>query len=123
MSAFTKQQQAMLDDLDEKFVHAPFPHTWWMGFGYAGLKKCGARFILSDIWVEKRYRGRGIGDKMLKRMLKAADKAGVELFIYPLPFDAKPTQDSGMTKKQLLEWYLRRGFEKHSKVYYIRRLK
>jgi hypothetical protein len=91
-----------------------------MGFGYIGLRRVGSRFLVGDVWVEQRFRQRGEGRKMIRRILNLCDHHKVELFIFARPFDEG--SENRMSMQELRDWYYRIGFRPHSKLYHLRRV-
>ena len=63
----------------------------------------------SDVWevsrinVPARYRGQGIGSRLMDQLLEDADAEGVTLQLTINPY-------GGLTYEQLQDWYERRGF-------------
>jgi GNAT superfamily N-acetyltransferase len=62
---------------------------------------------LESVHVEPEFRGAGLGRRMLTRICKWADKAGIRLYLYVGPFDGSP-----MTISLTADWYRRFGFRR-----------
>lgn len=101
--------QKVFYDLDELYVRGPLGRSWWMGHGYVGLRIQNSRLLISDIWVEQRFRNAGHGGTMLKVILALADKRKVCLRIKAQPFD--PKSSSRRSKAHLYKWYSKHGFQ------------
>ena len=59
--------------------------------------------LITRINVPDRYRGNGIGSKLLQQILKDADQEGITLYLEILA-------SGGLTYIQLDAWYRRHGF-------------
>jgi len=94
--------------LDEEYVRAPINRGWWMGYGYVCLKINRHRLIISDIWVEARFRGNGAAGNMLRKVLSLTDASNIPVRAYPLSFDKVGKH---LSIPQLREWYGRFGFK------------
>jgi ribosomal protein S18 acetylase RimI-like enzyme len=78
-----------------------------------------AFWTITRINVPQKYRGqkqrgRGVGTKLLRRILADADAEGVELALEVSPSD-------GLDYVQLTAWYRRHGFRSTSFGYLVRR--
>lgn len=62
-------------------------------------------YLVTRISVPRESRGKGVGSKLLREILRDADEEGVVLTGWVSP-------SGGMTKKQLNDWYLREGYQK-----------
>lgn len=59
--------------------------------------------VISRINVPQSHRGKGLGTKILKEILKDADSERVKLVLEPLA-------SGGLNRDQLISWYRRNGF-------------
>ena len=72
-------------------------------------------FVIQAIVTDPQHRGKGLASDILRRMLSAADEAKLKLKLEPIPMDSfinKKKKEKGLTKKELINWYIRRGFIK-----------
>lgn len=58
------------------------------------------------IAVDEDKRNKGIGSVLLSELLKVSDKTG-----FPIELFATPIRNNKMTDEELIEWYLKRGFQ------------
>ena len=65
-----------------------------------------AEISLHRLWVSRTRSGDG--SRALRTLCGLADRHGVRISLQVRPFGAKPYP---MTRQQLLQWYLRHGFE------------
>src|SRR4051794_682856 len=72
--------------------------------GYAWCERTGDRLKVADLHVGDAYRRRGIGSELLRRVLRAADAAGI------LEVWGVVTADDLARWPGLLDWYRRHGF-------------
>ena len=63
--------------------------------------------------VPELYRGKGIGDKLLKEVCKDADRSKITLRLFVKSFGK-------LNQKQLESWYTKNGFNKIGNKYMIR---
>lgn len=63
--------------------------------------------LLANIHVPEKYRGLGVGTKLLKRIIQAADDDGRTLYLIP-------SSSGVMSDKELIAWYSRHGFEERN---------
>lgn len=70
-------------------------------------------WTITRINVPHEHRGKGLGTKLLRRILEDADKAFVILALEPSPSD-------GLNYDQLTAWYSRHGFELTQSGYMLR---
>lgn len=70
----------------------------------------GQGYIITRINVPEGERGKGIGNKLLKEILNAADEEGMNLFL-----EIKPSGE--MNYGDLEAWYCRNGFKKWNGMY------
>lgn len=70
----------------------------------ADLIKHPGGLLLSRINVPTAFRKRGYGNKLLQKVLIAADKDGTTLFLHV-------SSAGAMSDKQLASWYMRNGFK------------
>jgi GNAT superfamily N-acetyltransferase len=71
--------------------------------------------MIQRIKVPRGYRGQGIGSKLLKRVLEAADREFKTLYL------SVCTTDYGMSYDQLEAWYMRNGFIYKNGIIMVRR--
>lgn len=60
--------------------------------------------VLTRINVPSRYRGKGHGSDILKRVLADADATNTRIFL-------EPAASGGLDQDSLIEWYQRHGFK------------
>lgn len=70
-------------------------------------------FVIQSIVTDPEHRGKGKAKEMLKKVLAAADEAGLLLKLEPVPMkDFIKRGQKSMSKDQLRKWYGSFGFEK-----------
>jgi GNAT superfamily N-acetyltransferase len=71
-------------------------------------------YVIQAIITDPQHRGKGKASEILKRMLKAADEAGLLLKLEAVPMKSfiKRKQPK-LSQPQLIKWYSKHGFEKH----------
>lgn len=62
--------------------------------------------VVSMVWVDPAFRGRGIARRLMRQVLKDADEQRVTLYCQPVP-----SEDSPLNLECLTKWYSRLGFE------------
>lgn len=72
------------------------------------------KFLVTRVSVPREHRGKGIGTELLNKVIKDADKECATLLIEPQPY-----ADTTMTKKSLINYYKRFGFEYISEEDYM----
>ena len=61
-------------------------------------------YLVTRINVPTASRAKGFGSKLLREIIEDADREGTTLEIHPVP-------SGGMTRKELISWYRRHGFQ------------
>lgn len=70
-------------------------------------------YVIQAIITDPKHRNKGKARDMLKKVLDAADAAGLLLKLEPVPMkDFIHKKDPKLTHSQLTKWYYRHGFEK-----------
>lgn len=59
--------------------------------------------------VKREHRGQGVGGQLLDKVIALADKEGADILLMADPQDTHPT---ALGYTDLLEFYMRRGFER-----------
>lgn len=65
--------------------------------------------LVEDIFVEEKYRGRGVGGELLKMIIAEAKARGCYKLI----------ANSRYTRNEVHQWYLKNGFEDYGKEFKI----
>ena len=74
-------------------------------------------YIIQAIVTDPQHRSKGKASEILKRILKAADEAGLLLKLEAVPMkDFIKKKQLKLTSPQLIKWYSKHGFEKHPEV-------
>lgn len=74
-------------------------------------------YVIQAIVTDPQHRGKGLASEILKRMIQAADEAGLLLKLEPVPMkDFIKKKEKGLTHVQLKKWYAKHGFEKEPDV-------
>lgn len=120
MSAHTKilykprtPAHRMITDLDRAHVRCPVDNlrlpifgSWWFKHGYLQVRAIRADLVLiTNVWVDPRYRGGGAGRRMFQAVFKQADRHGVRVRTWAQAFDV-----GGLSTSDLWQWYYRLGF-------------
>jgi GNAT superfamily N-acetyltransferase len=70
-------------------------------------------YVIQAIVTDPEHRGKGKASDILRRMIKAADEAGLKLKLEPVPMkDFIKKKEKKLTQPQLQKWYSKHGFEK-----------
>ena len=71
-------------------------------------------YIIQAIVTDPQHRRKGKASEILKRILKAADEAGLLLKLEAVPMkDFIKQKTPKLSQPQLIKWYSKHGFEKH----------
>ena len=71
-------------------------------------------YVIQAIVTDPQHRGKGKASDILKRILRAADEAGLLLKLEIAPMkDFIKKKEKKLTTPQLQKWYSKQGFEKH----------
>lgn len=81
----------------------------WMSWGNLMNVAVGV-YTLFQVYTDIQYRRKGLGTRLVKDVLKWADKNEVIIII-----DVGPWGSQGLSKEELFTWYTRLGFKFDSK--------